>query len=84
MESRVSAIPSNELGRKNHAMLTTLYIDALLVNASRADHIWQTWYDGAIDDKTAASSWAQIAATRDRANYAKLRPCSTPTQKQRG
>ena len=42
-------------------MLTTLYIDALLVSETHADQVWQLWNAGDIDDETAAISWTRIA-----------------------
>ena len=35
------------------AMLTEIYIEALLVNERMADQVWEAWDKGEIDDLTA-------------------------------
>ena len=59
--------------RQYLAMLTALYIDALLVSEARADQVWQLWHSGEIDDETGAILWAWIATT---SGYPAL--CKTP------
>ena len=42
-------------------MLTEVYISALLANEELADHVWEAWDKGAIDDVCSAISWIIIA-----------------------
>ncbi len=42
-------------------MLTTTYIEVLLVDEVLADQAWQYWHDGEIDDETACIAWMLIA-----------------------
>ena len=41
-------------------MLTEIYIDALLVDEELADHVWERWDKGEIDDSTATWAWWAI------------------------
>ncbi len=43
-------------------MFTELYIEALLVNEELADHVWEAWDMGEIDDVLAAIAWLLLAA----------------------
>ncbi len=43
------------------AMLTEIYIEALLVDEELADQVWQAWDKGKVDDKTAYVAWMMIA-----------------------
>ncbi len=38
-------------------MLTRIYIEALLVDEELADHVWEVWDAGEIDDSLAALAW---------------------------
>ncbi len=42
------------------AMLTEIYIEALLVDEEMADQIWQLWHVGQADDETACIAWLLI------------------------
>ena len=58
---RVSAI-GTVYGKPNSmAMLTDIYISALLVNEEPAEQIWQAWDAGETDDETAYIAWMLIA-----------------------
>lgn len=52
--------------RENLVMLTVFYIEALLSNKVRADHVWEQWAAGDIDDETAVVSWWWIFETSGR------------------
>ncbi len=41
-------------------MLCEAYIEALMANEDLADHVWQAWDAGEIDDLTAWLWWWQI------------------------
>ena len=43
------------------AMLTEIYIEALLVNEDLADEVWEAWDNGEIDDFTAYFAWMLIS-----------------------
>ncbi len=43
------------------AMLTRLYIEALLVDEDVADQVWEAWDKGDIDDAIACIAWMKIA-----------------------
>ena len=45
------------------AMLTEIYIEALLVDEELADQVWEDWNAGAISDAVAAWTWWTIAAS---------------------
>ena len=45
------------------AMLTEIYIDALLVDEDAADQVWDAWDAGLIPDELAAMAWCILAAT---------------------
>ncbi len=45
------------------AMLTEIYIEALLVEDELADQIWEAWYCGDADDETACIAWMLTAYT---------------------
>lgn len=38
-------------------MLTSLYIEALLVDEDLADRVWELWDRGVFDDELAAIAW---------------------------
>ena len=42
------------------AMLTELYIQALLVDEELADQVWEAWDKGEIDNQVAWLGWRQI------------------------
>ncbi len=42
-------------------MLTEIYIEALLVDEELADQVWEQWFNGKADDKTACIAWMLIA-----------------------
>ena len=48
-------------------MLTEIYIEALLVNEELADHVWEAWDKGEIDDQAAWLAWMMIAMLYSRA-----------------
>ncbi len=39
------------------AMLTEIYIEALLVDEKLADQVWEAWDAGEIDEPTAVLAW---------------------------
>ena len=41
-------------------MFTEIYIEALLVNEEQANHVWEAWDAGEIDDSVAARIWVYI------------------------
>ena len=43
------------------AMLTELYIEALLADEALADEVWTLWDAGVITDELAALAWAILA-----------------------
>ncbi len=45
------------------AMLTEIYIEALLVEERVADQIWETWDVGEIDDLVALRAWWWIVVS---------------------
>ena len=52
------------------AMLTELYIEALLVNEELADQVWEAWDQGEIDDQVA---WLALWLIAFRLLYARKR-----------
>ncbi|VUX54940.1 protein of unknown function [uncultured Woeseiaceae bacterium] len=48
----------------NHplAMLTELYVEALLVDEDAADQVWEAWDTGEIDDQVAWLAWWLITS----------------------
>ncbi len=47
-------------GCNSQAMLTEIYIEALLVDAELADQVWEAWDKGEIDDLIACIAWVLI------------------------
>ena len=47
------------------AMLTAIYIDALLVDTELADQVWEAWDKGEIDDQVVWLAWWLITNLRD-------------------
>jgi len=47
---------------KSGAMLTEIYIEALLVDEDLADQVWGAWDAGEIDDLTAWFAWLLVAS----------------------
>jgi len=43
------------------AMLTEIYISALLVDVELAHQVWEAWDKGEIDDQTAILAWLRVA-----------------------
>jgi len=43
------------------AMLTEIYIEALLVDEEAADQVWEAWDARETDDETARMAWLLIA-----------------------
>ena len=44
------------------AMLTEIYIEALLVNEKAADAVWEPWYAGLLSDELAIVYWILISS----------------------
>ena len=42
-------------------MLTEIYIEALLVDEDLADHVWEDWDKGEIDDGAAYFAWLLVS-----------------------
>ena len=49
---------------QHQAMLTSLYVEALLADPDLADQVWELWNAGVITDGVAAMAWL-ILATPD-------------------
>ncbi len=47
------------------AMLTEIYIEALLVDEELADQVWEAWNAGEIDDAVALWAWLLVATRID-------------------
>ncbi len=48
------------------AMLTEIYIEALLVDEELADQVWEeAWNDGVVNDATAFLAWYLVAVSID-------------------
>jgi hypothetical protein len=47
------------------AMLTELYIEALLVDEELADSVWELWNAGVITDELATLAWSILATVGD-------------------
>jgi len=47
------------------AILTEIYIEALLVDEELADQVWEAWDAGEIDDQVAWLAWWTIAERLD-------------------
>jgi len=45
------------------AMLTRLYVEALLADEEAADAVWELWKAGVITDDLAATAWCILACT---------------------
>ncbi len=43
------------------AMLTEIYIEALLADEDLADQVWEAWDKGEIDDELSFIAWLMIA-----------------------
>ena len=48
-------------GCNSPAMLTEIYIEALLVDEELADGVWELLMAGEIDDQTAILAWLRVA-----------------------
>ena len=48
-------------GRNSPAMLTEIYIEALLVDEGLADQVWDAGDAGEIDDLAACLAWLRVA-----------------------
>ena len=46
------------------AMLTRLYVEALLADPDLADQVWELWNAGVITDDLAAQLWVTLASMR--------------------
>ncbi len=46
----------------SQAVLTEIYIEALLVDEELADQVWEDWDAGEIDDQTTWLAWAALAS----------------------
>ena len=51
-------------GCNSPAMLTEIYIEALLVDEDLADQVWGAWNAGEVDDQTVCIAWMLIAGGR--------------------
>lgn len=47
---------------QHQAMLTRIYVSALLVDEDLADQVWDLWDRGVIDDELVSIAWMLIAA----------------------
>ncbi len=45
----------------HQAMLTEIYIEAILVDEVLADQVWEAWDGGEIPDELAAMAWCILA-----------------------
>ena len=60
---RETATAQNRRIARLLAMLTAIYIEALLVDEKLADQVWKAWDAGEINDAVAAWAWWTIAAS---------------------
>ena len=51
-------------GGHPQAILTDIYIEALLVDEELADQVWELWNAGIISDELAAFAWWMFAIGR--------------------
>ncbi len=51
--------------RHNTAMLTYIYIEALLVDEELADQVWEAWDAGEINEATAFLAWWLVSRISD-------------------
>ncbi len=63
LQRRLALVPvhSPYLPGHSQAMLTEIYIEALLVDEELADQVWEAWDKGKIDDQVACAAWMLIA-----------------------
>jgi len=61
LQRRLTPVHSPFLPGHSLAMLTRLFIEALLVDEDLADQVWQAWDKGEIDDQVACIAWMMIA-----------------------
>lgn len=47
------------------AMLTRIYIEALLVDEELADQVWEAWDEGEVDNQVALLAWWLITNLTD-------------------
>jgi len=59
------------------AMLTLIYIEALLVDEELADQVWAAWDSGAISDESAGIAWMMISSLANEHIGALLNPHSS-------
>ena len=59
--SRISQLRLRSSACQSAAMLTEMYIEALLIDEDLADQVWDAWYSGLADDLTAFLAWLMIA-----------------------
>ncbi len=57
LQRRLAPVHSPYLPGHSHAMLTEIYIEALLMDEELADQVWEAWDKGEIDDQVALRSW---------------------------
>ncbi len=65
LRRRLALVPvhSPYLPGHSQAMLTEIYIKALLVDEDLADQVWEAWDKGEISDLWAGWAWWTIAGT---------------------
>ena len=57
------AVAHPDLTIQQWAMLTRLYVEALLADPDLADTVWELWNTGVITNEVAAYTWTILAAS---------------------
>ena len=61
---RISCMAISQQADHSKAMLTEIYIEALLVDEELADLVWEAWDAGYLGDDDACVTWLLIAIHR--------------------
>jgi hypothetical protein len=64
MKCKYMKLELRPMAQDPQAMLTEIYIEALLVDEELADQVWEAWDQGEIDDQVACIAWWLIAGSR--------------------
>ncbi len=65
-DSRFSQAETNLWAGHPKAMLTEIYIEALLADEKLADQVWEAWDAGEVDDQSAYIAWWHIVLAQIR------------------
>ncbi len=61
LKRRLAPVHSPYLPGHPQAVLTEIYIEALLVDEGLADQVWEAFFGGEIDGLTASLAWSAVA-----------------------